>query len=245
MGLLFQNNRLRARAATGASDMRQIQRLRQQVFQNATGAGATDPLDEIYQQIVVENADGCVICAFRFLHLSDGEWENACYSAQFYDLDKTCQFPGSALELGRFCIDPTVKDPDVLRIAWAVITRYVDQHDIKMLFGCSSFAGTDVEQYRDVFAHLAQEHLAPVAYAPQRRAAEIHDFVAKLGGADHDKKQAKKSMPPLLRTYLGMGGWVSDHAVIDREMNTLHVFTGVEIANIPANRKKLLRADAL
>ena len=39
-----------------------------------------------------------------------------------------------------------------------------------------------------------------------------------------------------------MGGWVSDHAVIDAEMNTLHVFTGVEVNNIPETRKKLLRS---
>jgi putative hemolysin len=49
-------------------------------------------------------------------------------------------------------------------------------------------------------------------------------------------------MPPLLRTYLMMGGWVSDHAVVDRQMNTLHVFTGLEIGAIPAARKRLLRA---
>jgi putative hemolysin len=51
-------------------------------------------------------------------------------------------------------------------------------------------------------------------------------------------------MPPLLRSYLAMGGWVSDHAVIDREMGTMHVFTGLEVRAIPAARKRLLRALA-
>ncbi len=41
-----------------------------------------------------------------------------------------------------------------------------------------------------------------------------------------------------------MGGWVSDHAVVDQQMNTLHVFTGVEIGAIPPARKRLLRAVA-
>ena len=57
-----------------------------------------------------------------------------------------------------------------------------------------------------------------------------------------DSARAMASMPPLLRTYLMMGGWVSDHAVVDDKMNTLHVFTGVEIRAIPAARKRLLRA---
>ena len=39
-----------------------------------------------------------------------------------------------------------------------------------------------------------------------------------------------------------MGGWVSDHAVVDRQMGTLHVFTGLEIGAIPESRKRLLRA---
>ena len=59
-----------------------------------------------------------------------------------------------------------------------------------------------------------------------------------------DLKVAMKAMPPLLRTYLMMGGWVSDHAVVDRDLNTLHVFTGLEITAISPARKKLLRAVA-
>jgi putative hemolysin len=51
-------------------------------------------------------------------------------------------------------------------------------------------------------------------------------------------------MPPLLKTYLSMGGWVSNHAVVDYEMNTMHVFTGLEVKNIPAARKRLLRVIA-
>jgi putative hemolysin len=69
----------------------------------------------------------------------------------------------------------------------------------------------------------------------------VFRFAAKLRRKP-DMKQAMLRMPPLLRSYLMMGGWVSDHAVVDRQMNTLHVFTGLEIGAIPAARKRLLRA---
>ena len=59
---------------------------------------------------------------------------------------------------------------------------------------------------------------------------------------ENDRSTAMRAMPPLLRTYLLMGGRVSDHAVVDREMETLHVFTGLEIGAIPEARKRLLRA---
>jgi putative hemolysin len=69
----------------------------------------------------------------------------------------------------------------------------------------------------------------------------VFDYASETYGKV-DAKRAHAVMPPLLRTYLMMGGWVSDHAVVDRVMNTLHVFTGLEIARIPPARKKLLRA---
>ena len=71
----------------------------------------------------------------------------------------------------------------------------------------------------------------------------VFRFAARLRRKP-DAKKAMLRMPPLLRTYLTMGGWVSDHAVVDPKMNTLHVFTGVEIAAIPPVRKRLLRAIA-
>ena len=55
-----------------------------------------------------------------------------------------------------------------------------------------------------------------------------------------DMKKARKAMPPLLRTYLLMGGWVSDHAVRDRDLGTLHVFTGLEVGRVPAHRRRAL-----
>lgn len=39
-----------------------------------------------------------------------------------------------------------------------------------------------------------------------------------------------------------MGGWVSDHAVVDRDLDTLHVFTGLEVARVSANRARLIRS---
>ena len=49
-------------------------------------------------------------------------------------------------------------------------------------------------------------------------------------------------MPPLLRGYLTMGARVSDHAVIDRDLGTTHVFAGLPVADMPAPRRRLLAA---
>ena len=148
------------------------------------------------------------------------------------------------VEMGRFCIEPGVTDPDILRVAWGAMTKFVDDEGVEMLFGCSSFIGTDPESYLDAFAMLKDRHIAPKRWLPRVKAPRVFRFAQKLRLRKPDPKRATLMMPPLLRTYLMMGGWVSDHAVVDQDLGTLHVFTGLEIGKVPPGRARLLRAVA-
>ncbi len=190
--------------------------------------------------LVIDSTDGALVCCYRLQVLEGGSLAQS-YAAQFYELSALAQYDGPMLELGRFCVAPERFDPDIVRAAWAALTDYVDRRDIKLLFGCSSFAGVETEGYLDAFAMLRARHLAPKRWLPRVKAPDVFRFAARLRRKP-DLRKAMLKMPPLLRTYLLMGGWVSDHAVVDRQMNTLHVFTGLEIGAIPENRKRLLRA---
>lgn len=238
-------SRFRARLARGAGDMRAVQRLRQLTFRGGALAGMDeDRFDDLCLHVLVEQAaTGALVCCFRILPLAGGAQITRSYSAQFYDLSALVPFAGPIVEIGRFCIHPDWRDPDILRVAWAELTAYVDTHEVTMLFGCSSFAGTDAARYLDAFAMLRDRHLAPRRWGPRIKAPLVYRYAQAVGRHKPDARAGLRGMPPLLRTYLGMGGWVSDHAVIDRQLNTLHVFTGVEIATIPAARKRLLRAS--
>lgn len=229
-----------ASVATRTKDIREIKALRGLCF----GLKDTDEdgFDLECTHIAVRHRDDDRLVACFRMQSFDGATITSSYSAQFYDLSALTDFKGTMVELGRFCIHPQENDPDILRLAWAVLTSYVDQRDVKLLFGCSSFTGTDPAQFNDAFAILRDRHLAPTNWAPKPKAPDLFKFAQAL---DHkpDIKQAMRQMPNLLRTYLLMGGWVSDHAVFDHTLNTTHVFTGVEIDAIPAARKRLLRAD--
>ena len=237
--IAFNKGRYTAHTATTASDLIAAQELRAQCF--GTNGRDSDPFDPLCTHILIHRkSDNMLVCCFRMLTLSGTEIEKS-YSAQYYNLKALESFEGRMVEMGRFCVHPDVTDPDVLRVAWGAMTTYVDQNDVKMLFGCSSFAGTETEDYLDAFAMLKHRHLAPKRWLPRVKAPNVFKFAARLRRRP-DPKKAMMRMPPLLKTYLLMGGWVSDHAVVDRQMNTLHVFTGLEIGAIPATRKRLLRA---
>ncbi len=233
--------RYRARFSRAPHDIATAQELRALAF--ATDGPDGDDFDGSCTHLLIEDSDGALVCCARLLLLADGVEVVSSYSAQFYDLTALSRFPGGMAEVGRFCIHPARADGDILRVAWAAMAGFVDHHNIEMLFGCSSFSGTESDAYRDTFAMLKARHIAPARWLPRIKAPEVIPYAFGKSRVP-DLKLALKAMPPLLRTYLMMGGWVSDHAVVDRGMNTLHVFTGLEIRAIPENRKRLLRALA-
>ena len=242
--------RHQVRLASGPEDVEAAQRLRHAAF--VTGPGApprpggreADGFDAVCRHVLVEEVrSGRLVCCFRLLPLRDGGEIGRTYAAQHYDLSALSAYRGRMAEMGRFCIHPEVKDPDILRLAWAAVTRMVDEEGVEMLFGCSSFHGTDAGGYLDAFAMLKERHLAPKRWLPRVKAPDVFRFARHLQRAP-DAKRALLTMPPLLRSYLAMGGWVSDHAVVDRDLGTLHVFTGLEIRAIPEARARLLRGLA-
>lgn len=244
----FCKGQFRARLAVSPDDIRAAQRLRYRAFRGgrvsdpATPDGLDhDALDARCDHLILETVDGAeIVGTCRLVLIRQPQELDRSYSAQFYALRTPAALADPRLEIGRFCLSPALRDPDALRLAWAALTRIVETEGVVQMFGCSSFAGVDPGSHTDALAFLAAHHLGPAADRPGRRAPETVPLVP----AAHDPRRALMQMPPLLRSYLAMGGWVSDHAVIDRDLNTLHVFTAVDIAAIPPARARLLRADA-
>lgn len=228
--------RYTVRLDASEADRLAAQRLRHLCFFGGLGRDV-DHFDAHFRHLLIENQSGELVATCRFNSLNLAHDIRQSYVAQFYDLAPLGGF-GRLLELGRFCIKPNTRDADILRIAWGALAEVVDQTSAQLLIGCSSFKGTDPSAYFDGFAHLRAKHLGDQALLPKRCA--LTPFPLPNGAPD--PSNAMKQIPPLLRSYLMMGGWVSDHGVIDREMNTLHVFTAVPVAAISRARERSIRA---
>lgn len=254
---MFRAGGFRARAAATAEDVLACQRLRYLAFvemrgvRDRTGETGGDRLDAdefdsaCTHMMVEETRSGRLVCCFRILSLENGAGIRRSYAAKHYELSKLEAYPGRMVEMGRFCIHPAWKNANILRAAWAAMTRFVDEEGVELLFGCSSFYGVDAEKYADAFALLRERHIAPKRWLPRVKAPRIFPFGKRFRLKKPNLRLAMKRMPPLLKTYLAMGGWVSDHAVIDDDLDTLHIFTGVEIGRVPPERARLLRGMAV
>ncbi len=235
--------RYRARVAQTGDDVDRCLAFRTSIFRPEGGVSDRDIFDDACEHIFVERLeDQALVACFRFLYVASGGAIDQSYSAQFYELSALRDFDKPMIEMGRFCIDPGVRDPDVFRVAWGAMAEVVQSRKAELLFGCSSFQGTEPALYHDAFAMLRDRHIAPKRWLPRIKSPRIFEFARRLR-RKADPKAAMRVMPPLLKTYLAMGGWVSDHAVVDRDLDTMHVFTGVEIREIPpARRRSILSA---
>lgn len=239
--IAVEGGRYRARLALGPLDMDQVLALRSAVFRGGVAPDG-DRFDAVCRHLIVEELSGRLVATARIL-TTTGSGIEASYSAQFYDLSALVRFPGPMLELGRFALAPGWHDPEIVRLAWAALARLVTGEGIGLLFGCSSFRGADPASHLNALALLAERHLAPARWMPEVKGPAFR-FGRVLQGHPVATETALQEMPPLLRSYLQLGGWVSDHAVADPELDTLHVFTAVEVTRIPPARLRALTALA-
>ena len=224
-----------ARISAASDVFEQAHRLRSAAFA-CKGRSDQDEFDpESLHGIVTDTQTGTAKVAFRVRVLSDGVDLNATYTGQNYDLAPLRTLRGPYVELGRVCQNGLHPDPMALRMTWAALTALVDQHDASVLIGCTSFPGADIDRHAGALSRLAAHHLGASALRPRRNSPHAVDL---------PRTGTTGQIPHPLQSYLTLGGWVSDHAVVDPALDTVHVFTGLCIADIPETRKRRLRAIA-
>lgn len=222
------------RLARCESDIRAAQDLRYRVFYEEMGAIASpetaalkldwDIFDDVADHLVVVDhaLRGSVIGTYRLMRRRVAEIFGGYYSAREYDISKLIAFPGEIMELGRSCVDARYRTRATMMLLWQGIAAYAFRHDVELMFGCASLPGSDPVRHALALSHLHHNHQAPDRFRPR---ALDHHYVAmgKLGSDRVDAKQAIAGLPPLIKGYLRIGGWVGDGAVIDQQFNTTDV----------------------
>ena len=223
---------MRYRIEFGQSDANRLkaQKFRQKVFRNSDSGLDEDKFDAISDHCLIfdkKNSDRLVL-VFRLRTFSRMEDILCSYSAQHYDLTKLIDLPFKPMEIGRLCIDQQCSDPFLLLSAFNYLRSLISSHQIDFIFGCTSFAGVDNPRHLVSLSSLEKNQLADSIFPIEKKSPSVLYIKREILGATKNKK-AKNFLPPLLKFYLRLGGKVSDHAVIDRDLDTLHVFTYVDL----------------
>ena len=233
---------LGVRLATTASEIDAVQALRYRVFYEEMGAQADpataaalrdrDAYDAVADHLlVVDHTLGegpeSVVGTYRLIQASAAARIGRFYSAEEYDISDMAAFPGNVLELGRSCVDSRFRNKMAMQLLWRGIAAYVFLHRIDLMFGCASLPGTDPDAIAAELTYLYANHLAPTGLRPR---ALPHRYVEmrRLDPQTLDQRRALAKLPPLIKGYLRLGGFVGDGAVIDAQFNTTDVAVVVE-----------------
>ena len=187
-----------------------------------------DPFDEACDHLLVldrRRGEGpeSIVGNYRLLRRAAAQQIGRFYSSAEYDIQKMIDYPGEVLELGRSCIAKDARNTSTMQMLWRGIALYAYHYDIKVMFGCPSFPGTDPTQHAQAMSYLYHHHLAP----PEIRVRALASRYVKMDMLERDSYDARKAMarvPPIIKGYLRLGGFVGDGAVIDAEFNTTDVF---------------------
>lgn len=228
---------LGVRLAESAAEIDAAQALRYRIFYDEMGAHAdaataaaqrdTDEFDAVADHLLVldhdrgEGASG-VVGTYRLIRREGAARIGRFYTQAEYDIGPLMALPGQIMELGRSCVDEDYRTRAVLQLLWRGIAAYVFKNDVEIMFGCGSLPGTDLDALAPQLTYLHANHLAPEALRP-RAVPDRFVEMRRLDPAGIDARSAALSLPPLVKGYLRLGGYVGDGAVVDPQFNTTDV----------------------
>jgi len=228
---------LGVRMAVTEAEIEAAQRLRYRVFYEEMGASLSDAVratgldqdryDAVADHLLVidhsvgSGAEG-VVGTYRLIRREAAAEIGQFYSQDEYDLTTLLHYPGKIMELGSSCIDFAYRGRAAMQLLWRGIAAYIFHHQIDILFGCASLPGIDPDRVAAELTYLYQSHLAPPALRPRAipgRYVEMRRLDLDL----LDLRRAAGQLPPLVKGYLRLGGFVGDGAVIDFQFNTVDI----------------------
>lgn len=228
---------LGVRIAENEAEIDAVQALRWRIFYEEMGAEPSaearalkrdvDAFDAVADHLlVVDHAIGPgpegVVGTYRLIRQESAEQIGRFYSDDEYDLSSIAGFQGRLLELGRSCVAEAYRSRAVMQLLWRGIAAYVFRHQIDLMFGCASLPSTDPDEWAAELTYLYHNHLAPPALRP-RALAKRYVEMRRLDPEEIDQRRVLNRLPPLIKGYLRLGGFVGDGAVIDHQFNTTDV----------------------
>ncbi len=228
---------LEVRIAASDDEVAAAQALRYRVFYEEMGARPSaemaarhvdfDDFDGVCDHLLVidpakGNGASAVVGTYRLMRRAVGERFGRFYSAGEYDISRLMAKGGNFMELGRSCVDLAYRNRSTMNLLWAGIAAYVRENNVDLMFGCASLPGTDADNLAVPLSYLYHWHLAPSEMCP--RALDHLRVKMDLVPKDRiDPRRALAELPPLVKGYLRLGGFVGDGAVIDHQFNTTDV----------------------
>ena len=172
-----------------------------------------------------------VVGTYRLLRRSVAERRCQFLTTEEFDIEPILDHPEEVLELGRACIAAPYRHRATMTLLWRGVAVYVHRYGIGLMFGCASLPGIDPDELAEPLSYLYHRHLAPPEYRVSARPG-CYVNMCRLAKDRVDDRSAYAALPPLVKGYLRLGGFVGDGAVIDHRFQTTDVCVVVKTKSV-------------
>ena len=230
------SGQLTLRLAENEAEMYAAQRLRYRIFCEEMGGVANlavqqqkrdfDMFDDAcYHLLVIDNqrvGDARVVGTYRILTRSNMEKIGSFYTETEYNIDRLKKFDHDIMELGRSCVEQQYRTRPVIQLLWQGIGSFITAKNMKLMFGCASFHGVNIKEHVHALSYLYHYFLAPDEIRPIALPAHYNPMNL-MKKEDVVPRAAINALPPLIKAYIRLNGYVGDGAVLDYAYNTCDV----------------------
>lgn len=173
-----------------------------------------------------------IVGTYRLMRQSGADLAGGFYTEQEFDVAPLiARHPGKRfMELGRSCVLKEYRGKRTVELLWQGIWAYVIEHKVDVLFGCASLTGTSPKDLALPLSFLKNHAEAPAEW--HVRAQPGRAISMQGTGECPDPRRALASLPPLMKGYLRLGGYVGDGAVVDYQFGTTDVLIVLPVENI-------------
>jgi len=224
------------RFASSPEDLRAIQKLRFEVFNEELGEGLeasyATGLDEdevdarCHHLMVLETDSQRVVGTYRMM-LAEMTIGRGFYSEAEYDLSTLpLTVKTQAVEAGRACVAAAHRNGRVVQLLWRGLARYLVWNERRFLFGCCSVPTTDATEARKIHAML--ERLGSMH--SEYRVTPTAQF--RCPDAEEGVISEELDLPPLFGSYLKLGAKVLSGPAIDRDFHVTDFFVLLDLQDV-------------
>ncbi len=223
--------------------VRQVQRLRYQVFAEEMGARLSaavpghdiDLFDNFCEHLMVcDQVTGEVVGTYRLLTPAQAKRAGSTYSDLEFDLTRLRSLRERMVELGRSCVHPDYRHGGVIMALWGALAEFMVRNKLDTMIGCASIpmlhnGVTSGDAAASIWHQVKQTHMAGIEFHVRARLPlPVEQFDTSLA----------VEPPALIKGYLRLGAKVLGAPAWDPDFNTADLPMLMRIDDLPARYRK-------
>jgi len=237
---------LSVRWARHQDEVREAQRLRYQVFVEEMGArlnvpagtppghdcDAFDPFCEhlLVHARVAGNTAPRLVGTYRVLMPAAAQRLGGYYSETEFDLHPLRRLRPYMAELGRSCVDPSLRTGGVILLMWSALAEFMNANGVAAMIGCASVPMADGgHAAASLYRRLSQQHLVPEG---ERVTPRLRLPIEAL------RDDMDVEPPALIKGYLKCGARLLGAPAWDPDFNTADLPMLLRLADLPESYRR-------